>query len=303
VTEIDPAQHRVKLGDGQQVPFDRLLLATGADPIPLPVPGADAPSVHTLRTLVDCKKLIAASGSARRIVIVGSGFIGLEAAAAFRARGLDVTVVSPESAPLARVVGDEVGGFLRRLHEAHGVTFHFGETVAALETSKGATVVTASGLRLDADLVLVGIGVRPVVSVAKNAGVSVDGGIVVDEYLETNLPGVFAAGDAARFPYPRSGGRIRVEHWVVARRMGATAAANMLGERRKFTDVPFFWSVHYDVTLSYVGHAEGTFEVAIDGSLDDRDCRVSYRQGNRLAAVLTIGRDRESLLAERELET
>jgi NADPH-dependent 2,4-dienoyl-CoA reductase/sulfur reductase-like enzyme/nitrite reductase/ring-hydroxylating ferredoxin subunit len=300
VTEIDRAGHRVKLSDGRQLSFDRLLLATGADPIPLPVPGADAPSVHMLRTLTDCKNLIAAAGSARRVVIVGTGFIGLEAAAALRARGLEVTVVSPESAPLARVVGDEVGGFLRRLHESHGVTFKLGETVTAVEAG---AVVTASGQRLQADLVLIGIGVRPAIALAKNAGISVDGGVLVDEYLETDLPGVFAAGDIARFPYPRSGGRARVEHWAVAQRMGATAAANMLGGRRKFSDAPFFWSVHYDVTLSYVGYVDGPFDVAIDGSLDDRNFRVRYNQGGRRAAVLTVGRDHESLEAERQLET
>lgn len=299
VAEIDVKGHRVNLGDGRWIAFDRLLLATGADPVPLPVPGADAPFVHMLRTLDDCRRLIAAAGTARRVVVVGSGFIGLEAAAALRARGLDVAVVSPDVEPLGLVLGPEVGAFLRRVHQDHGVAFHLGQTVTAIESG---AVVTASGLRLPADLVLVGIGVRPAVALAARAGIALDGGVLVDEFLQTNLPGVFAAGDVARFPDPRSGRKIRVEHWAVAQRMGATAAANMLGARRKFDDVPFFWSVHYDVTLSYVGHVEGAFDVAVDGSLPDRNCRVSYRQGGRLAAVLTIGRDRESLEAERGLE-
>jgi len=246
-----------------------------------------------LRTLDDCKRLIAAAGTARRAVVVGSGFIGLEAAAALRARGLEVAVVSPDREPLERVLGAEVGAFLRSVHQDRGVAFHLSETVTAIEP----------GLRLAADLVLVGIGVRPAVSLAERAGIATEGGVLVDEYLQTNLPGVFAAGDVARFPDPRSGRKIRVEHWAVAQRMGATAAANMLGARRKFDDVPFFWSVHYDLTLSYVGHVEGAFDVSVDGSLVDRNCRVSYRQHGRLAAVLTIGRDHESLEAERALET
>jgi apoptosis-inducing factor 3 len=299
VSQIDPNDRWVKLGDGRRIPFDRLLLATGADPIALAVPGGDAPFVHTLRTLQDCRRLIEATATARRVVVIGSGFIGLEAAAALRARGLEVTVVSPDAEPLARVLGTEVGAFLRRVHQEHGVVFHMGQTATAMDSG---TIVTGSGLRLPADLVLVGIGVRPSVSLAGRAGVALEQGIVVDEYLETNVPGVFAAGDNARFPDPRSGNRIRVEHWAVAQRMGATAAANMLGLRRRFDEVPFFWSVHYDLTLSYVGHVEGPFDVSVDGRLEDRDCRVSYKQGNRLAATLTIGRDRESLDAERALE-
>jgi NADPH-dependent 2,4-dienoyl-CoA reductase/sulfur reductase-like enzyme/nitrite reductase/ring-hydroxylating ferredoxin subunit len=299
VSQIDPVNHSVNLVDGRQVSFDRLLLAMGADPISLTVPGGDAPFVHMLRTLQDCRRLIDAAASARRVVVIGSGFIGLEATAALRARGLDVTVVSPDAEPLARVVGTEVGAFLRRVHEEHGVVFQMGQTAAAVEPG---AVVTATGLRLPTDLVLVAIGVRPHVSVVSRAGIAVEGGVVVDEYLETSVPGIFAAGDMARFPDPRSGNRIRVEHWVVAQRMGATAAANMLGLRRRFDEVQFFWSVHYDLTLSYVGHVEGAFDITIDGRLDQRDCRVSYKQGGRLAAVLTIGRDHESLDAERALE-
>src|SRR5450432_812695 len=313
VSEIDPLARNVELSDTRRIVYDRLLLATGAEPALLAVPGAGAHFVHVLRTLEDCRGLIAAAGTARHVVIVGSGFIGLEAAAALRARNLSVAVVSPDSEPLAQVVGAEVGAFLRGLHQEQGVTFHLGQTVTAIEPG---AVVTASGLRLPADLVLVAIGVRPAVSLAGAAGVAVEQGILVDEYLETSVPGIFAAGDVARFPDPRSGGRIRVEHWVVAERMGATAAANMLGARQKFEDVPFFWSVHYDVTLSYVGHAGGVsasgpeggqveqiVQIAIDGSLAKRDCRVSYTRGKRLAAVLTIGRDREGLAAERAFET
>jgi NADPH-dependent 2,4-dienoyl-CoA reductase/sulfur reductase-like enzyme/nitrite reductase/ring-hydroxylating ferredoxin subunit len=300
VTAIDPAAHEVALSDGRKLVFDRLLLAPGADPIRLQVPGADAAHVHVLRSMEDCRRLIAGATKAKQVVIVGAGFIGLEAAAALRARNLEVTVVAPEAAPLTRVVGPEVGAFLRRLHEEHGVTFHLGETAGKIEPD---AVVTAKGTRIPADLVLVAIGVRPSVALATSAGIATDGGILVDRHLETSVPGIFAAGDAARFPDPRSKSRIRVEHWVVAQRMGAAAGRNMLGARRPFTDVPFFWSTQYDVTLNYVGHADDGAAIEIDGKLDDRDCRVSFRNDGRLSAVLTIGRDRESLESERLLET
>lgn len=300
VTSIDAGAQKVRLSDGRELGYDRLLLAPGADPVPLPVPGADAPFVHLLRSFDDCKRLIAAAGSAKKVVLVGSGFIGLEAAAALRARNLDVAVVSPDAQPLERVLGPEVGAFVRQVHEQHEVKFHLGEKVTAIEPG---AVVTESGLRVPADLVLVAIGVRPLTALAERAGAAVDKGVLVNEYLETSLPGVFAAGDVARFPDPRSGQPVRIEHWAVAQRMGATAAANMLGARRKFDQAPFFWTVHYDVTLSYVGYVDSPSDYRIDGKLADRDCRVSYKQDGRVGAVLTIGRDRQLLEAELALET
>lgn len=298
VQRLDVTGHAVELAGGRRVPFDRLLLATGAEPMGLSVPGAGAAHVHLLRTLADCRRLIQAVAGVRRVVLIGGGFIGLEAAAALRARGLEVTVVSLDATPLGRVVGVEVGGFLRRLHEDHGVTFRLGETVARIDQD---AVVTGSGERLPADVVLVAIGVKPSLGLAQAAGLTVDRGVAVDQYLETSVSGIFASGDAARFPDPRSGRRIRVEHWAVAQAMGAVAARNMLGDRKPFTTVPFFWSVHYDVTLAYIGHAEAVSEVTIDGRLEDRDCRVEYREDGARTAVLTIGRDRESLEIERQM--
>ena len=177
--------------------------------------------------------------------------------------------------------------------------FHLQESVARID---GDAVVTASGQRVPAELVLVAVGVRPSTALAAAAGLLVDKGIVVDEQLETSHRGVFAAGDVARYPDPRSGKHIRVEHWAVAQQMAAVAAANMLGMQRRFVDVPFFWSVHYDVTLSYVGHSESVTDLAIDGSIEGRDCRVQYQEDGKVAAVLTIGRDGQSLEASRSLE-
>ena len=299
VTAIDPRARTATLADGGQLSWDALLLATGAEPIALDAPGAERAQVFTLRSLADSRAIIARTQGAKRAVVVGASFIALEAAAALRARKLEVAVVAPESTPFARVLGPELGAFLRGLHEEHGVNFHLGQTVQAIGAED---VQLSGGSRLPADLVLAGIGVRPVLGLAEAAGLVVDRGVKVDAFLQTSATGVYAAGDATRYPDPISGHDVRIEHWAVAQRMGQTAARNILGQRRRFSAAPFFWSVHYDLTLSYVGHAERWERIDIHGKLADRDCTIAYRVGEKTLAVATIGRDRVSLAAELAFE-
>ncbi|HXI54915.1 MAG TPA: FAD-dependent oxidoreductase [Polyangia bacterium] len=295
VVALDTAARTITLSDGSKRPYGALLLATGADPVKLTVPGADQPHVFTLRTLSDSRRIIARAQGAKRAVVVGASFIGLETAASLRTRGLEVDVVAPEARPLEKVLGPELGDFVRALHEEHGVRFHLKHTVKAI--GDGA-VTLDDGSTLAADLVVTGVGVRPALALAEQAGLRLDRGVAVDEFLATSAPGVFAAGDIARWPDQRSGLPIRVEHWVVAERQGQTAARNILGRRQPFRDVPFFWSQHYDVPINYVGHAEGWETIHVVGSIAGKDCLVGFRSRGRIAAVASIYRDLESLKIE-----
>lgn len=299
VSSIDVAERQVRLENGDTLEFGALLIATGADPVRLEIPGAAASDVRYLRTFSDSRTIIADVSSAKQVVVIGASFIGLEVAASLRARGIAVHVVAPGSQPLERVMGPEVGAFVRGLHEDNGVVFHLGTTVSRID---GRTVTLSDGTSIEADAVVAGVGVVPAVALAERAGLATDRGILVDERLETSAPGVFAAGDVARWPDPHTGDRIRVEHWVVAERQGQVAARNMLGRREPFDAVPFFWSMHYDIPILHVGHAESWDEIEIDGQVEAKDCRVTYRRGGRTLAVTTIGRDADSLRAEVSLE-
>lgn len=292
VKAIDVTERTVTTGDGHIFPFDRLLLATGAEPVRLPIPGADQDHVFTLRTLADSRAIIEQAKQARSAVVLGSGFIGLEVAAALRARGLDVHVISLDKLPLEKILGAEPGDFIRNLHEQHGVQFHMEISIARIESRK---VILSNGSELAADLVIIGVGVRPRVSLAQAAGITTDNGILVDEYLETSVPGIFAAGDVARWRDPVNGEMKRIEHWVLAERHGQVAAENMLGARTAFQDVPFFWSAHYDVSIRYTGYGPLWDTIEIEGDMAAYNCLIHYRQAGKTVAVAAIGRDKEVL--------
>jgi NADPH-dependent 2,4-dienoyl-CoA reductase/sulfur reductase-like enzyme/nitrite reductase/ring-hydroxylating ferredoxin subunit len=299
VSALDIPRKHVRLENGETYGYEALLIATGAEPVRLKIEGATDSQIHYLRTFADARAIVSKAKSAKRVAVVGASFIGLEVAASLRTLGIAVDIIAPESQPLERVMGPEVGLMIRGLHEAHGVVFHLGETVRKID---GAALILTGGATLEADFVVLGVGVRPSLTLAEQAGLVIDRGIVVNEYLETSAPGVFAVGDVARWPDPHSGEKIRVEHWVVAERQGQVAARNILGHRERFDAVPFFWSQHYDVAINYVGHAERWDSVEIDGDLNARDCAVSYKRGGRTLAVATISRDLQSLQAEASME-
>ena len=275
------------------------MLATGAEP---PRPGATrqrSAGAHSAQ-LAGQPRHHRGCDRRQQAVVVGASFIGLEVAASLRTRELGVHVVAPGGRPLEKVLGPEFGDFVRALHESHGVVFHLGTKATRLEPGH---VVLEDGTRLAADFVVAGVGVRPRLELAQQAGLRVDNGVLVNEYLETSVPGVYAIGDAARYPNPRRAGEmLRIEHWVHAERMGQAAARNVAGLRQPFVDVPFFWSQHYDIAIAYVGHAERWDAIAIEGRMDQHDCTVRYRDNGKLLAVASIFRDHDSLAAEVAME-
>lgn len=295
---IDAKARTVRLSDGSTRSYEMLLIATGATPIRLDVPGGER--ISYLRTLGDCRGIIDKAGNAKSAVVIGGSFIGLEVAASLVALGLQVHVVAPEKLPLERVLGAELGTLILDLHQRQGVAFHLGRTAKAVD-AKG--VVLDDATRIEADLIVAGVGVRPNLDLAESAGVVVDNGIAVNEFLETSVAGIFAAGDVARWPDAYSDARLRVEHWVVAERQGQVVARNMLGYRDRFDDIPFFWSAHYDkVSIQYTGHVERWDETKIDGDVMKMDCAVSYMIGGQRRAMATINRDHQNLENEVAME-
>lgn len=302
---IDVRDKSVQLEGGERVKFDVLVLATGAEPKRPQWPGAELPNVHVLRTLRDADALIGASQKAKRVVVIGASFIGLEAAASLRQRHLEVQVVSPEDVPLKKLLGEDVGRMIQAVHEEKGVQFHLGREVRRFD---GEHVLLDDGSTLAADFVVLGVGVTPRTDIAVAAGIDcasaeAGGGVLVDERLESSVPGIFAVGDIARYPDPHSGKRIRVEHWVHAQRQGQHVARVIMDEARRleggrYTDVPFFWSAHFDTGLRYIGHVDAIADMLTDGSVGARDFSRHYAGPAGEKAFVTCNRDQESLREE-----
>lgn len=296
--ELDPKSKHLVTKNGKTLVYDALLLVTGAAPIHLDIPGADLPHVHVLRTLADSEAIAKAATKGKTAVVIGSSFIGLEASASLRHRHVDVHVVAPEPVPLANVVGEEAGKVVRELHEKNGVVFHRSKPKEITKTG----VLLENGETIACDLVVVGIGVRPNLDLARAAGLKIDKGIVVDASFRTSDASIWAAGDVARYPDAHTGEPVRIEHFVAAERQAQHAAAAILGKTEPFRVPPFFWSLHYDLKLSYVGHASSWDRIEVKGSVAKKDAALFYRKGGKIVAVVTVDRDLLGLEAEAAME-
>lgn len=289
VTGIDSSRRIVHVADGKRVPYDSLLIATGAHNRQAHIPGIDLEGVHSLRDIRDADRLRAEMRPGRKAVVVGMGFIGCEVAASLRHEGLEVTTIDPGKAPLARILGDAVGATLATLHESYGVRTIFNDSVAALEGGpRVEAVTTKAGLRIPCEMVVIGIGVEPTVDLLDGSGVHIDNGVVVDEYCATNVDGIYAAGDVANHYHPVFGRHIRVEHWQNAMRQGANAAPNMLGERVLYDEIPWFWSDQYDANIQYAGYHTSYDELIVRGRLDGASYAAFYMNRNVIAAVVGL---------------
>ena len=291
---IDPSARFVELDDRRRVPFDRLLIATGGRNRRFAIAGNDLDGIYSLRTVQDADRIRAETAAGRRVVVVGMGFIGSEVTASLRQKGLDVVAIEPSKTPLARVLGEDVGQCLADLHRARGVRTVFEDTVVAFEgASRVERVVTKGGQRLECDFVVVGIGIEPVVDLLDSSGVHVDNGVVVDEYCQTNVSGIYAAGDVANHYHPLFKRRIRVEHWQNAIKQGAAAARNMLGRQVAYDEVHWFWSDQYDANLQYAGFHSTWEQLVVRGRLGSDSFLACYVNDGRVDAAVAFNRAKE----------
>ena len=291
VTSVNLVTRTLSFADGGKLDFDAALLATGGRPRPLDIPGHDLAGVHLLRTAGDAESIVDTAACAKRVVVVGAGYIGLEAAGSLRERGLDVAVVAPQSAPLEKQMGAEIGNVFRRVHERKGVVFYLGQEVAALEGGMHVERVRLkNGDVLPADMVVAGLGISPETDLVRELPRRKDGGLETDNRLQV-ADGLYASGDIAAFPLQGSGEHIRVEHWRVAEQHGRIAARNMLGCEAAYDAVPYFWTIHYKQRLDYVGHAEAWDEIVVDGDLEKPEFLAFYVRRGVVQAVAGWQRD------------
>jgi 3-phenylpropionate/trans-cinnamate dioxygenase ferredoxin reductase subunit len=293
-TRIDPSARLVELEDHRRVPFDVLLIATGGRNRRVSIPGVDLDGIYGLRTVQDADRIRAEMIAGRRAVVVGMGFIGSEVAASLRQKGLDVLVIDPSKTPLFRVLGEDVGQTIAKLHRDHGVRMIFQDTVAAFEgTQRVGCVVTKGGLRLECDFAVVGIGIEPAVEALGDSGIQLDNGVVVNQYCQTNISGIYAAGDVANHYHPVFDRRIRVEHWQNAIKQGAAAARNMLGQRIAYDEIHWFWSDQYDANLQYAGFHTTWQQLVVRGRLDSGSFLACYVNEGRIDAAVGLNRAKD----------
>ena len=294
VSRIDPARRVVHVDGGRRVAYDSLLIATGVHNRRPALPGVDLDGVYSLRSVGDADRLRAEMRPGRAAGVAGMGFIGCEVEASLRHEGVVVTAIDPGAAPLARIVGEEIGATLATLHQSYGVRTMFGDSAAAIEgNGRVEAVITKAGVRIPCDLVVIGIGVEPTIDFLSGSGVRVDNGVVVDEYCSTNVASIHAAGDVANHYHPVFGRHIRVEHWQNAMRQGAHAARNMLGERVPYDEIPWFWSDQYDANIQYAGHHTSYEELVVRGRLDGSSFTAFYMNRGVIAAVIGLNSARE----------
>ena len=298
VTLVDARTKTITFESGETMDYDALLVATGGAPVRLNIPGSDLKNISVLRSFADADLIIETARRSRRAVVVGASFIAMEAAYSLRERGLEVTVVAPSREPFETTLGAEVGALFRRLHESHGVRFKLGSIVYRFEGSHNVEAVTLdNGERIATDMVVVGAGVRPVTHFVEGVEFDYAGGIVVDSRLRA-ADGIYAAGDIASFNDPRTGERVRIEHWRTAQQQGRTAARNMLGRNVAYDGIPFFWTRQFDAGLLYVGHAKSWDEIIYVGDVSSHDFLAFYLKGEHVLAVAGMNRDREMAAAE-----
>ena len=292
--QLHTREREVQLDGGERLGFDKLLLATGGRVRRLPVPGADLEGVHYLRTVADSELIASEMKGARRAVVVGAGFIGAEVAASARMSGLEVTILEMAEVPLGRALGTEMGRIFADIHREHGVDLRLGTGAERFEGGQRVErAVTSDGESVECDFVVVGVGIDPETALVERTGIKVEDGITVDEYCETNVEGIFAAGDVANFPNPFLNEHIRVEHWSNAQKQGVAAAKAMLGVREPYAEVPWFWSDQYDLNMQYVGHASEWDEVVLRGDVAGRKFAAFYLKDGRLRATMAVSRPKE----------
>jgi NADPH-dependent 2,4-dienoyl-CoA reductase/sulfur reductase-like enzyme/nitrite reductase/ring-hydroxylating ferredoxin subunit len=298
VTRVDARSKTIMFEGGESLDYDALLVATGGESRKLNIPGADLKNVYLLRSFADADSIMEAASRAKRAVVVGASFIGMEAAYSLAERGLEVTVVAPSGEPFERTLGVDIGALFRRLHESHNVRFKLGSIVYRFEGGGHVqAVLLESGERIETDMVVAGVGVHPATGFLDGVGLDDDGGVLVDAHLRA-AGDLYAAGDIASYPDSRTGERVRIEHWRTAQQQGRTAAHNMLGRDIAFDGVPFFWTRQFDAGLLYVGHASAWDEIIYQGEVSSGNFLAFYAKDERVLAVAGMNRERDMAAVE-----